>query len=477
MPEIWYYTKLREYERKLKDEKKKSDKKDKRIRDLEEENKELRDELKKMAERKAAKKPKFPDYSLSRQEKLKQGRVLFCSPGRRPKEQKLHEVTREEDVYPKGLLPHRCVLVSTRIVTHIREGSKEVVLYRIYRKKWGKKRGKLPRVMPKGEYGVEVAVILAFLVYTIGVSHSQAREIMQFFCHIDLQQSEINSLLNQVSNLWNKEFESLCDLILFAFLVHVDETGWKEGVKNCYTWIFKSLSHTVLLYGQKRNEAVLDKILPRDIFKGIGITDCYKIYENYFTKAQKCWAHFLRKIIKLMLLHPDKKQYRQFFEQLFGLFNKGKTVKQNKTLTQRQKENEIEKLKQAIQTLCTEKDTKMNKNTPKDKREFVNLHKNLIRNINSLFTFVLHKEVDPTNNDAEQGLRFTAKARNNYQTSKTEKGSKRRSVIASVLASLKQNLPQFSLKTVTEEVIRWQQEGQSLFQKQLEQLQLQRASP
>ena len=352
-----------------------------------------------------------------------------------------------------------------------------MILYRIYKKKWSNKRGALPNVMPREEYGVEIPVILAFLIYTIGVSHNQAIQIMSFFCNLDLSPFEVDSLLNQVSKLWDKEFDNLCDLVLMALVVHIDETGWKEGRKNCYTWIFKALNHTVLLYGKRRNEEILDSILPRSKFKGIGISDCYKIYENYFRSSQKCWAHFLRKIIKLMLLHPNKKKYKLFFENLFELFKEGKLIKRDQALTRKRKEEKVEDLKRKITSICKEKDAKLKKRTPKDRREFVNLQKNLIRNLNDLFTFVLHKEVEPTNNAAEQGLRFTAKARNNYQTSKTPKGSRRRSVIASVLASLKQNLPDFSLETVTAEVIRWQQEGKSLFQKQLEDLQLQRASP
>ena len=89
---------------------------------------ELKGELAKMAERKQSKKPKFPDYSLGRQEKLLSLKTIFRSPGRRPGSKKIEEVAREEDVYPEGVSPDRCIPVSSRIVTHIRDGKKEVVL-------------------------------------------------------------------------------------------------------------------------------------------------------------------------------------------------------------------------------------------------------------------------------------------------------------------------------------------------------------
>ncbi len=108
---------------------------------------------------------------------------------------------------------------------------------------------------------------------------------------------------------------------------------------------------------------------------------------------------------------------------------------------------------------------------PKEHREFVNLQKLLVKNIGDLFTFVLEKNVDPTSNLIEQALRKTALQRNAYQTSKSDAGAFRKSILTSVISSLKQNLPVFSLETVLEEVSRWQEKGVSLFEEQLAQVQ------
>ena len=44
----------------------------------------------------------------------------------------------------------------------------------------------------------------------------------------------------------------------------------------------------MLLYGRKRDACVLDEILPRDVFQGIGVSDDYAVYRNRFSKGQKC---------------------------------------------------------------------------------------------------------------------------------------------------------------------------------------------
>lgn len=462
MAEAWYLKKLRELEKANKELQKKLDEEKDKRKNTEEENKDLKRQLHEMAMAKEAKRPRFPDYSLKNQEKKLQAKEHKKSTGRVPFAEKLKTVEFEKDVYPKDVEPKDCVVVSHRIVTHLNDGHKEVWLYHIYRKKYSAARGKLPDVFGKSEYGVEVVVAIAFLVYGLGITHAATCQILGFFCGIEMKKAEINTLLSQLSTSWKKEFETISDLIALSLFVHIDESGWKIGKKNCYTWIFKSLMHTLLLYGEKRDEAVLDRILPRDFFKGIGITDCYKIYEKRFTAAQKCWAHFLRKAIKLMLLYPEKKQYHDFFKNLYLIFSEAKELKEKSG-----KIEGIEKLEGKIKKICTEIERKLHKDTAKDEREFVNLQKNLMRNIKDLFTFVLNKGVEPTNNNGEQGLRHVARSRNNYQTSKTKKGADRHSIIASVLFSLKQNLEEFTLKSVTKEAIKWKTEGLSLFDQQL----------
>jgi hypothetical protein len=106
-----------------------------------------------------------------------------------------------------------------------------------------------------------------------------------------------------LARLWESEFETLVELMSLALVVYIDETGWKVSKKNCYAWVFTTLSHTVLLYGRTRNASVLDEILPSDRFQGIGVSDDYAAYRERFPRNQKCWSHLLRKAIALMLAH------------------------------------------------------------------------------------------------------------------------------------------------------------------------------
>ena len=106
-----------------------------------------------------------------------------------------------------------------------------------------------------------------------------------------------------------------------------------------------------------------------------------------------------------------------------------------------------------------------------DDAKFVRLQNELVDHAEKLFVFVLHPEVEATNNRSERQARTEAMARKAARTSKTESGAKRRGVIMSVLASLSKRLEHFTLGSVLAEINRWFEIGQSVFREELASLQ------
>jgi hypothetical protein len=106
-----------------------------------------------------------------------------------------------------------------------------------------------------------------------------------------------------------------------------------------------------------------------------------------------------------------------------------------------------------------------------DDAKFVRLQNELVDHAEKLFVFVLHPEVEATNNRSERQARPEAMARKTARTSKTEAGAKRRGVIMSVLASLSKRLEKFTLGHVLAEITRWIESGQSVFREELASLQ------
>jgi transposase len=300
------------------------------------------------------------------------------------------------------------------------------------------------------------------------VSLDKACAVLAFFCQLPLAKSQADALLRQLARHWQGEFDLLCALLAHAAVVYMDETGWKVGSQGCSLWTFASELQRVFLFGCRKDAATLDAMLPPDVFEGVGVSDNAAVYRGRFARAQKCWAHLLRKAIRLALLYPEKRSYQRFLDELLHIFYDAKRAAADGRLGEQGRQQRVAELEGRLCELCNPywRDT-----TPEMKpheRDFANLVNELLGRLldEELFTFVLQPEVEPTNNRTERLHRGAALDRKAGRTSKTAAGAQRRSIIVSVLESLRANLESFSLASVLQEVQRWMRDGSSLFAQQ-----------
>lgn len=407
-----------------------------------------------------------PAYSLEAEEKRRRPRRRRKkSPGRRPTELKFAAAERTEDVRPDGVRPKDCQLVRERAVWRLENGRAVRVGYRSFAGPDGQE-PRIPGVTPRCEYGIEILVVLAFLVYIIGISLDKACAVLGFFCQLPLRKSQADALLRQLAQHWEHEFDLLARLIAHAAVVYLDETGWKIGDQGCSLWAFASQCQRLFLFGCRKDDDTLDQILPPDVFDGVGVSDDAAVYRGRFTRGQKCWAHLLRKIIKLALLYPRKKTYRRFLDQLLALYRDAKRVADDGRLSDPGRRQRTDELELRLFAIC--RPCQRGTPTKPHERDFANLIDELLRLAvdDELFTFVLVPGVEPTNNGTERLLRGPAQDRKAGRTNQTAAGARRRSVIVSVLESLRASLKVFTLASVVEEVRRWLAEGVSLFARQ-----------
>ena len=167
-----------------------------------------------------------------------------------------------------------------------------------------------------------------------------------------------------------------------------------------------------------------------------------------------------------MLRFPEKAEYRAFFEELYAIYCEGVRYQKDQRLTAGRGQR-VAFLQEKIRQLCVEAGQAVSKELPDDRQRFLLLQNELMECLDNLFVFVEHPEVAATNNCSEQQARNEAQARKAARTSKTARGAKRRSIITSVLGSLRRLLPEFTLQSVLEEVGRWCEAGISRFRAEL----------
>ena len=128
-------------------------------------------------------------------ERKKRRTALKKKTGRKPGKDKLKCVARWEDVLPEGVSKDGCELQMERPIWRIEDGRANLVGYRIYRQPW-QESPRIAGVFPRCEYGVEIHVLLAYLVYIIGVSIDKACQLLTLFCELSISRSQADAMLN-----------------------------------------------------------------------------------------------------------------------------------------------------------------------------------------------------------------------------------------------------------------------------------------
>jgi len=447
-----------------------------RIKQLEAEITRLKELLKGKADAKAAKKPTFTEnYSLGKNQRKRKRRKK--STGRRSNDAKREMIEDECDIYWEGVNREQCVLHREQFAWRLVDGKAIYVCYNIYDLPDSKELPLPPGLRnSRSEFGIEIILTLAFLHYWVGVSIDNAREIMRFFTGLELAKSQADSLLSQLASDWNKQYDTIAELIALSMIVYIDETGWKVGRRSCYTWAFSTAMHVLFRCGVGRGKAEAQKVLG-DSFTGIGVTDDYSAYKKMFTEHQLCWAHLIRKAIKLALQYPENEEYATFLDELCAIYQQAVRYGKDRRLTVGRAQKVFE-LQEMIRSLCTRHGETIDEDTmPAHEATLIRLENELVDSLACLFVFVKHPEVEPTNNRSERNVRREAEIRKGGRTSKTKTGAKRRSVIMTVLASLRTRFEKFTLDNLLSEVQRWIVEGRSIFESELAELQKANAPP
>jgi transposase len=398
--------------------------------------------------------------------------------GRLKSADKIALAERTEPIYPEGVDKSQCELSHVRPVWRLEKRRAVLIAYAIYR---GPKNayGQIPGVLGRSEFGMEIGTEIAYLIYVMGLSFDKACAVLGFFQNLQLSKAQADRLLQQLSRHWQGEFETLCTLLANSCVVHADETSWSLNS----VWALVSEQARLLLFGVHKDAATLENVLDPATFGGLVISDDAAVYAN-FTKSQKCWAHLLRKAIKLTLQDQGNQKYRDFTDRLLDIYREACRVQSDRRLGDVGRATKVKELDLRIFALC-EADWRLNlppgEGLANDYRLLVNEIMRLALH-EQLFTFVTAKPVTQpngatqpvagTNNEGERTLRKAAEAPKTGRTNKAIAGARRQTVLTSVLESLRLYLKTFTLASVMDELERWWQAGQSCFTKLLKKLKL-----
>lgn len=288
----------------------------------------------------------------------------------------------------------------------------------------------LPPSVEKG--GLIGPILTAQIAYMKGVMHasfSTIRKYVRDVMGLTLSRGYLSKLIGKTSDALEDSYAAQLALMKSEEVVNVDETGHKDNGDKFWTWRFRGAQHCVFRVANTRSSRILLEVLGEE-FKGVLGCDHFSAYLKYHrdcdVRIQFCLAHFIREIKFLTTLpNPDVVAYGERllsqFRLLFHALNHPELC--NPAYLNRALENIRKAIVEQSQL-----------NVPPE-NEAQLIAKRLRNYEPEYFEFIRTPGVEPTNNSAEQAIRFVTIDRHITQGTRGEKGQRWCERIWTILAT------------------------------------------
>jgi transposase len=276
----------------------------------------------------------------------------------------------------------------------------------------------LPRkVCQAGLVGPRLTALVAYLKGACHASYSTVAKFLQDVVGITLSRGQLAKLVQKVSAGLEVSYEELLARLPGENRLNVDETGHPEQKQRLWTWAFRAELFTLYRIDPSRGSDVLIEVLGRE-FNGVLGCDYFSAYRKYMkdfhVALQFCLAHLIRDM-KFLAKHPHRGN-RRYGALLLGHMRKlfGAIHRREQFASEGSFLRELAKIRNALVGDAIAE-------LPRT-REAGNLADRFVNDYDGYFQFITTPGVAPTNNLAEQAIRFVAIHRRITHGTRGERG-------------------------------------------------------
>jgi hypothetical protein len=283
-----------------------------------------------------------------------------------------------------------------------------------------------------GLAGPRLTTVVAYLKGACHASYSTIRKFVRDVLGVVISRGQLCKIIGKVSKALEAPYEELLGDLPGQPTLNVDETGHKHGGLRYWTWCFRAGLYTLFKIDPSRSADVLIDVLGEE-FDGVLGCDYFSAYRRYHrefgVELQFCLAHLIRDVKYLATLpDPRDRAYgERLREALRALFE---TIHRRDEWSEEEFRSRLAAARDRAQWIGTR--------TAPPTRAASNLAKRFATHGESYFRFVTTPGVEPTNNLAEQAIRFVVIDRLITQGTRSEKGDRWSERIWTTLATCAQ---------------------------------------
>jgi transposase len=291
----------------------------------------------------------------------------------------------------------------------------------------------LPSGIDKGGLvGPRLTTLIAYLKGACHASYTTIRKFLRDVVGVRISRGQLAKVIGKVSQALDAPYEALLENLAEQARLNVDETGHPECGERWWTWCFRASLYTVFKIDPTRSGNVLLEVLGKE-FDGVLGCDYFSAYRRYMRECnvlmQFCLAHLIRDVKYLTTL-PDARdraygeRLREALRSLFGIIHRRDELP-DWAFAVRLAEARDEVLRQGLHEVPPT-------------RASQNMRQRFVKHGKAYFEFVTTPGVEPTNNLAEQAIRFVVIDRRITQGTRGEKGRRWCERIWTIIATCSQ---------------------------------------
>jgi len=270
--------------------------------------------------------------------------------------------------------------------------------------------------------------LTALVVYMKAVDHASFSTIRKFIRDVlgeKVSRGYLRKVIEKASHAIDAPYEELLKLLPLEQNLNVDETGHKDNGDRFNTWVFRADLYVLFKIDKSRGSKVLVDVLGKE-FDGVLGCDYFSAYHKYMKDfnitVQFCIAHLIRDIKYLTgLRDAETKAYGK--KLLAAVKEMFKTIHDRENIEPDAFDRAMGNARDTImEAALNNVPSCLDKNGKELKREAFNMAKRFRNNGKAYFQFITTPGIGPTNNLAEQAVRFIVIDRRITQGTRSEKG-------------------------------------------------------
>jgi len=289
-------------------------------------------------------------------------------------------------------------------------------------------------VVKEGFFKERITAVVAYMKCVCHASFSTIRKYIRDVLGETVARSFLRKVIAKVTASLDSPYEELLNRLPLETIVNADESGHKDWGANpaenrhkFWTWVFRAELYVLFKIDKTRSTQVLIDVLGES-FNGVLGCDYFSSYQSYMRRfdiiLQFCLAHLIRDVRFLTNL-PDKESKAYGTRILDGIRELFKTIHNRDSFTQASLRVALEQAKQTIiKAATTDVPSLLDKHGKELKRHAKNMAERFRKHGEAYFTFMTTPGMEPTNNIAEQAVRFVVIDRHVTQGTRGEAGQK-----------------------------------------------------